>query len=63
MKTINNEKITHIRPAFGSVRHIKVEGDIYYREARRDHVIFERPADEKAWDLCGPRPVQGPIEL
>lgn len=63
MKTINNEKVTSIRPAFGSIRHIKVEGEIYYREARREHVVFECPADETSWDLCGPQPKQAPIAL
>ncbi len=63
MKTTANERIVKIRPAFGSVRHILVEGEQYYREARRDHVVFEYTRDEEAWDLCGPQPRQTPIEL
>jgi hypothetical protein len=62
-KTIDGEKITTIRPAFGCVRHIKVEGEVYYREAKRDWVVFEGPRDEEAWDLCGPQPRQVPIDL
>lgn len=63
MRTTANEKIVKIRPAFGTIRHILVEGEEYYREARRDHVVFEIPHDEEAWDLCGPQPKQQPIEL
>lgn len=63
MKTVNDEKVVKIRPAFGSVRHILVEGEQFYREARRTCVVFEIPGDEEAWDLCGPQPKQQPIEL
>lgn len=54
MKTVQGEKVVKIRPAFGSIRQILVEGEHYYREARREHVVFERPHDEQAWDVCGP---------
>lgn len=63
MKTVDNERVVKIRPAFGSIRHIKVEGEEYYREARRESVIFECAHDETAWDLCGPQPKQQPIDL
>lgn len=63
MKTVDGERISMIRPAFGCIRHIKVEGETHYREARRADVEFEKPHDEEAWDLCGPQPKQGPIAL
>lgn len=55
MKTSEGDKVVKIREAFGSIRQILVEGESYYREARRDDVVFECPADEIAWDVCGPR--------
>lgn len=55
MKTVEGEKITKIREGYGTVRQILVEGERLYRDVRRDNVVFEIPADEKAWDHCGPR--------
>lgn len=66
MKTKTGEKITHIRPAFGSIRpirHIKVAGEEYFREAHRADVEFETPLDEQSWYRCGPVPVQDTITL
>ena len=63
MKTVDGEKVVKIRPAFGTVRQILVEGEIYYREVRRADVVIENPVDEEAWDLCGPKPRQQPIRL
>jgi hypothetical protein len=48
------KKITRVRPAFGSIRHVWLEGDSQYTDARRSCVEFERPHDEYAWDVCGP---------
>jgi len=54
MKTLEGEKIVRIRPAFGTVRHVLVAGERYYREVRQ--VVFESDADEVAWQECGPQP-------
>jgi hypothetical protein len=56
-------KIVMIRPAFGNIRHVKMVGDVYYREVTRDDVVLEGLLDEDAWERCGPQPVQEPINL
>lgn len=60
---VSGKSIVRIRPAFGVIRHVWLEGDRQYTEARRSCVEFEIPFDEEAWDRCGPPPKQGPIEL
>ena len=52
MKLVSTgQKVVKIRPAFGSIRHVMVEGAAMYREAMRQDVVFELPRDERAWDL------------
>lgn len=55
MKHVETKKtVKRVRPAFGQVRQVLLEGESMYREARRDDVEFEIPHDEYAWDVCGP---------
>lgn len=63
MRTASGKKVVKIRPAFGSIRHVKLEGERYYREASEHDIVFESDKDEEAWHLCGPQPEQEPIDL
>lgn len=55
MKHIETKKtIKRIRPAFGRVRHVLLDGESMYREVIREDVELEIPHDEYAWDVCGP---------